>query len=41
MSSVFNFIRLYHGWIPEKFDEVANRTFSYVHIDVDLYTTYR
>ena len=35
--SDFNFIRLYPGWIPERFDEVAHRAFSFVHIDVDLY----
>jgi O-methyltransferase len=28
---------LYKGWIPERFFEVANRKFSLVHIDVDLY----
>ena len=28
----------YHkGWIPEKFHEVSNEKFSFVHIDVDLY----
>ena len=25
------------GWIPERFAEVAERRFSFVHIDVDLY----
>lgn len=30
-------IALHKGWIPERFDEVANETFSFVHIDVDLY----
>jgi O-methyltransferase len=25
------------GWIPERFTEVADRTFAFVHIDVDLY----
>lgn len=25
------------GWIPERFHEVKNETFSFVHIDVDLY----
>lgn len=25
------------GWIPERFPEVADRRFSFVHIDVDLY----
>lgn len=28
---------LYKGWIPERFDAVAERKFSLVHIDVDLY----
>lgn len=28
---------LYRGWIPERFHEVADRTFAFVHIDVDLY----
>lgn len=27
----------YKGWIPERFDEVAERRFALVHIDVDLY----
>ena len=30
-------IKYYKGWIPERFDEVADRTFKFVHIDVDLY----
>jgi hypothetical protein len=25
------------GWVPDRFEEVADRTFSFVHIDVDLY----
>lgn len=29
--------RLYRGWIPERFHEVAHQTFAFVHIDVDLY----
>ena len=29
--------KLYPGWIPERFPEVEDRTFSFVHIDVDLY----
>ncbi len=29
--------RIYKGWIPERFGEVAPRKFSMVHIDVDLY----
>ncbi len=28
---------LYKGWIPEKFHEVKDIKFSFVHIDVDLY----
>ena len=33
----FHFIRYYKGWIPEKFHMVENNSFSFVHIDVDLY----
>jgi O-methyltransferase len=29
--------RYYKGWIPERFDEVSDRRFSLVHIDVDLH----
>jgi O-methyltransferase len=29
--------QLYPGWIPERFDEVAERRFAFVHVDVDLY----
>lgn len=29
--------QLYEGWIPDRFAEVADRRFSFVHIDVDLY----
>jgi O-methyltransferase len=32
----FSFM-LYEGWIPERFDEVADTTFCFVHVDVDLY----
>ncbi len=35
--SVFPNVDFYRGWIPERFDEIADRTFSFVHIDVDLY----
>lgn len=28
---------IYAGWIPERFAEVADRAFAFVHIDVDLY----
>ena len=33
----FDFVRYYPGWIPDRFAEVADRKFSFVHIDVDLY----
>jgi predicted O-methyltransferase YrrM len=33
----FNFIKIYEGWIPKRFHEVQDKTFSFVHIDVDLY----
>lgn len=29
--------RLYPGWIPTRFPEVADRSFCFVHVDVDLY----
>lgn len=29
--------RTYKGWVPERFHEVEDRRFSFVHIDVDLY----
>lgn len=35
--SSFSFIKLYAGWIPERFEEVSGEKFSFVHIDVDLY----
>lgn len=28
---------LHQGWIPERFQDVADRRFAFVHIDVDLY----
>lgn len=33
----FNFIKIHKGWIPEKFNEVKDLNFSFIHIDVDLY----
>ena len=33
----FSNVRFLAGWIPERFPEVADRRFSLVHIDVDLY----
>jgi len=33
----FDFIKYYKGWIPERFSEVKEIEFSFIHIDVDLY----
>ena len=33
----FDNYRVYKGWIPERFHEVADCRFRFVHIDVDLY----
>lgn len=33
----FPFVEYYKGFIPSRFSEVADRRFSLVHIDVDLY----
>lgn len=33
----FPAVRLYKGWIPERFGEVASESFRFVHVDVDLY----
>ena len=33
----FQFVRSHPGWIPTRFEEVAQRRFSFVHVDVDLY----
>lgn len=30
-------LRFHKGWIPDRFADVANRRFSFVHVDVDLY----
>ena len=30
-------IAVYQGWIPDRFAEIADRRFAFVHIDVDLY----
>lgn len=35
--SLFSDVTLLRGWIPDKFSDVKERTFSFVHIDVDLY----
>ena len=39
--SEFDFIRYYKGWVPERFHEVEDRSFSFVHIDLDLYQPIR
>ena len=33
----FDFVAYHRGWIPERFHEVAERRFCFVHVDVDLY----
>lgn len=33
----FDFCKIYKGWIPSRFSEIENKSFSFVHIDVDLY----
>jgi hypothetical protein len=35
--SAFEFVKYYKGWIPDRFAEVKELHFSFVHIDVDLY----
>jgi O-methyltransferase len=34
--SDFSFVDYYKGWIPDRFPDVSDRTFSFVHVDVDL-----
>ena len=33
----FDNVRILRGWIPERFNEVSDRQFCFVHVDVDLY----
>src|SRR5262249_48627089 len=33
----FDSVRIYEGWIPERFGDVGDREFALIHIDVDLY----
>ena len=33
----FNFIKIYKGWIPNRFGEIKDEKFSFIHIDVDLF----
>jgi hypothetical protein len=35
--SDFDFVQLYKGWIPDRFDEVSDKKFGFVFIDVDMY----
>ena len=35
--STFSFVKYYKGWIPDRFQEVKELQFSFVHIDVDIY----
>lgn len=35
--SLYDFIKYYQGWVPTRFNEVAEVEFTFVHIDVDLY----
>ncbi len=35
--SEFDNIRYYKGWIPDRFRDIENERFSFVHIDVDIY----
>lgn len=35
--SEFERVKFYKGWIPERFGEVRDLMFSFVHVDVDLY----
>ena len=39
--SEFSFIRLHEGWIPDRFPDVQERKFSFVHLDIDLEQPYR
>jgi hypothetical protein len=33
----FNNLKLYKGWIPNRFEEIRECKFSFVHVDVNLY----
>jgi O-methyltransferase len=37
----FDNFSLHKGWIPERFTDIADRRFAFVHIDVDLYAPTR
>lgn len=34
---IFKNVHLYQGWIPDRFHEIKEKQFSFVHVDVDLY----
>lgn len=38
LSDFVNCFQIYRGWIPDKFDQVKDFKFSFVHIDVDIYS---
>ena len=33
----FEFVKIYKGWIPKRFNEVKDKKFSFIHIDLDLH----
>lgn len=33
----FGFIKYFKGWVPDRFEEVKDKKFSFVHVDLDLY----
>jgi hypothetical protein len=37
----FPFIEYFKGWVPDRFPEVKDRKFSFVHIDLDMYQPIR
>jgi O-methyltransferase len=37
LSEFAGSFRTYKGWVPQRFAEIADREFAFVHIDVDLY----
>ena len=39
--SAFNFVTLHKGWIPERFGDTKEKTFSLVNLDLDLYQPIR
>lgn len=41
MLAQFSNVQAHAGWIPQRFDDVANLSFSFVHIDVDLHAPTR